>query len=109
MNVLVTGVRGKVGAATAKALVRAGHAVTGTDLMRGRLRAARSGGAGVSPSRPHPGRRRVRGHARDERGCPLRRHPRAHPEPGGHRGPNNLMSTFDMSSKPRSASGSRGS
>jgi UDP-glucose 4-epimerase len=35
MNVLVTGVRGKVGAATAKALARAGHSVTGTDLMRG--------------------------------------------------------------------------
>jgi UDP-glucose 4-epimerase len=35
MNVLVTGVRGKVGAATAKALARAGHEVTGTDLLRG--------------------------------------------------------------------------
>jgi nucleoside-diphosphate-sugar epimerase len=35
MNVLVTGVRGKVGSATAKALAKAGHAVTGTDLMRG--------------------------------------------------------------------------
>ena len=35
MNVLVTGARGKVGAATAKALFRAGHAVTGTDLTRG--------------------------------------------------------------------------
>ncbi len=35
MNVLVTGVRGKVGSATAKALAKAGHVVTGTDLMRG--------------------------------------------------------------------------
>ena len=35
MNVLVTGVRGKVGTATAKALAEAGHVVTGTDLMRG--------------------------------------------------------------------------
>jgi UDP-glucose 4-epimerase len=35
MNVLVTGARGKVGAATVKALAQAGHAVTGTDLMRG--------------------------------------------------------------------------
>jgi nucleoside-diphosphate-sugar epimerase len=35
MNVLVTGARGKVGAATAKALAAAGHAVTGTDLLRG--------------------------------------------------------------------------
>jgi nucleoside-diphosphate-sugar epimerase len=35
MNVLVTGVRGKVGAAAAKALVQAGHVVTGTDLPRG--------------------------------------------------------------------------
>jgi UDP-glucose 4-epimerase len=35
MNVLVTGVRGKVGTAAAKALAEAGHVVTGTDLMRG--------------------------------------------------------------------------
>jgi nucleoside-diphosphate-sugar epimerase len=35
MNILVTGVRGKVGAAAAKALVQAGHVVTGTDLPRG--------------------------------------------------------------------------
>ncbi len=35
MNVLVTGVRGKVGTATAKALAEAGHVVTGTDVMRG--------------------------------------------------------------------------
>ncbi len=35
MRVLVTGARGKVGAATVSALVRAGHEVTATDLMRG--------------------------------------------------------------------------
>ncbi|HSB62468.1 MAG TPA: NAD(P)-dependent oxidoreductase [Vicinamibacteria bacterium] len=35
MRVLVTGARGKVGAATTDALVKAGHDVTCTDLMRG--------------------------------------------------------------------------
>jgi nucleoside-diphosphate-sugar epimerase len=35
MRVLVTGARGKVGAATAAALVTAGHEVTCTDVMRG--------------------------------------------------------------------------
>jgi nucleoside-diphosphate-sugar epimerase len=35
MNVLVTGARGKVGAATVRALIQAGHAVTATDVTRG--------------------------------------------------------------------------
>ena len=35
MRVLVTGARGKVGTATVSALVRAGHEVTATDVMRG--------------------------------------------------------------------------
>jgi nucleoside-diphosphate-sugar epimerase len=35
MKVLVTGARGKVGAAATRALVEAGHAVTATDLTRG--------------------------------------------------------------------------
>jgi nucleoside-diphosphate-sugar epimerase len=35
MRVLVTGAKGKVGSATAAALVAAGHEVTGTDLARG--------------------------------------------------------------------------
>ncbi len=35
MRILVTGARGKVGTATARALVEAGHEVTCTDLMRG--------------------------------------------------------------------------
>jgi UDP-glucose 4-epimerase len=35
VRVLVTGARGKVGAATTNALVKAGHEVTCTDLMRG--------------------------------------------------------------------------
>ena len=35
MRVLVTGARGKVGTATAAALVKAGHEVTCTDVMRG--------------------------------------------------------------------------
>jgi len=35
MKVLVTGARGKVGAATTRALIRAGHDVTATDVARG--------------------------------------------------------------------------
>jgi nucleoside-diphosphate-sugar epimerase len=35
VRVLVTGAKGKVGSATAAALARAGHEVTGSDLMRG--------------------------------------------------------------------------
>jgi nucleoside-diphosphate-sugar epimerase len=35
MRVLVTGARGKVGTATVSALVRAGHEVTATDVLRG--------------------------------------------------------------------------
>src|SRR6266568_1212495 len=35
MRILVTGARGKVGTATARALVEAGHEVTCTDLLRG--------------------------------------------------------------------------
>ena len=35
MRVLVTGARGKVGTATTKALIAAGHEVTCTDVLRG--------------------------------------------------------------------------
>src|ERR671930_809536 len=41
MRILVTGARGKVGAATVSALTDAGHAVTATDLSPARFEAER--------------------------------------------------------------------
>ena len=109
MKVLVTGVRGKVGTATAKAPCEAGHAVTGTDLMRGRLRAACSRGAGLRPGRPDPARRRVRRRAGDGRRRARRRHSRSRPTTRPRRSSRTTSWRRSTPSRPRSASGSRDS
>ena len=94
MRILVTGARGKVGAATVAALHDAGHEVTASDL-RARSSRRQQRARRLRPGRPHRRRRRVRGRPRPRRGRPRRRDPRADPEPAAHRVPNNLMATFN--------------
>jgi UDP-glucose 4-epimerase len=95
MNVLVTGVRGKVGAATARALARAGHSVTGTDLLRGVFERPGPGeGAYIQADLTQPGDAFA-----VVRGMNAVVHAAAIPDPT-HNPPatvfqNNLMSTFN--------------
>jgi nucleoside-diphosphate-sugar epimerase len=95
MNVLVTGVRGNVGAATARALARAGHSVTGTDLLRGVFERPGPGeGAYIQADLTQPGDAFA-----VVRGMNAVVHAAAIPDPT-HNPPatvfqNNLMSTFN--------------
>ena len=79
MQILVTGARGKVGAATIHDLIGAGHDVTGCDLAPPVYEAHRPRRA-LRPGRPDRPRRRVRRRARPGRRHPLRGAPGADPQ-----------------------------
>ena len=85
MRILVTGARGKVGAATVAALLDAGHDVTALDLGAPVYEAPEPAARRLLPGRPHRRRRRVRRRPRPRRGHPRRGDPGADPQPAATR------------------------